>query len=157
MTNSISVLTQNYRCMKLIHAHICFLNRRFNLAFFWAYTGLEAWIAQFKQSRQAQGYPKKDLTKSWSCLPCLLLSSMTWFRSKIKQNKKHLENIRRKEDDNNEAGPVTHSGEQQGKQKPKKAKLTSFGQQRGQPWWKQEPEHSWELVANKAISNARKL
>ena len=47
---------------------------------------------------------------------------------------KHLENIRRKEDDNYEAGPVTHSREQQGKAKTKtKAKLTSFGQQRGQP------------------------
>ena len=52
---------------------------------------------------------------------------------RIKNKKKHLENIRRKEDDNNEAGPLTHSGEQEGKQKPKKAKLTSFGQQRGQP------------------------
>ena len=51
----------------------------------------------------------------------------------IKKGKKHLENVRRKEDDNYEAGPVTHSREKQGKQKQKKAKLTSFGQQRGQP------------------------
>ena len=27
-------------------------------SFFWTYTGLEAWIAQFKQSRQLQGCPK---------------------------------------------------------------------------------------------------
>ena len=42
----------------------------------------------------------------------------------IKKGKKHLENVRRKEDDNYEAGPVTHSGgEQQWKQKQKKLSL----------------------------------
>ena len=46
---------------------------------------------------------------------------------------KHLENIRRKEDDDYEAGPMTHSREQQGKKKQKNNKPTSFGQQRGQP------------------------
>ena len=46
------------------------------------------------------------------------MSWMPWFR-----RKKHLENIRRKEDDNNEAGPASHSREQQGKQNPKKLSL----------------------------------
>ena len=36
---------------------------------------------------------------------------------------KHLENIRRKEDDNNEAGPVTHSRDQEGNTKTKKLSL----------------------------------